>query len=66
MDFGTSPGGPHSATGYNLMPGPAGQQTTFRAEQSAIGCLQGVGAAAPRTPRLRSRLLPRSVDRGQG
>ena len=39
-------GGPHSAQGFFLNPPIGGEQTAFRADQSAIGCSEGVGAAA--------------------
>ena len=45
MRFLTS-GGEHSAQGFFLAPPPKGEQTAFRADQSAIGCSEGVGAAA--------------------
>jgi len=46
MRFGVKAGGPHSAVGFFLNPKDGGEQTTFRADQSAIGCSEGVGAAA--------------------
>ena len=46
MDFGAVPGGAHSAAGFYLNPNAAGEQTVFRAQQSAIGCAEGVGATA--------------------
>ena len=47
MRFGDMPGGPHSATGFFLSNNASeGRQTLFRAEQSAIGCDEGVGASA--------------------
>ena len=46
MRFGSVPGGAHSAVGFFLNPEDGGEQTTFRADQSAIGCHSGVGAAA--------------------
>ena len=46
MRFGRVAGGVHSATGFFLNPEEGGAQTTFRADQSAIGCHNGVGAAA--------------------
>ena len=46
MRFGRTPGGAHTAVGFYLNPVEGGAQTTFRASQSAIGCKEGVGAAA--------------------
>jgi hypothetical protein len=46
MRFGTTAGGKHSAVGFFLNPKDGGEQTTFRAEQSAIGCTEGIGATA--------------------
>ncbi len=46
MRFGSVPGGAHSAVGFFLNPEPGGEQTTFRADQSAVGCHNGVGYAA--------------------
>ena len=45
MDFGTVPGGAHSAEGFYLSPTADGAQTLFRAQQSPIGCTEGIGAA---------------------
>ena len=45
MDFSYVPGGEHTAVGYRLSPSSMLQgQTLFRAQQSAVGCAQGVGA----------------------
>ena len=45
MDFFYVPGGEHTAVGYRLNPSSTPQgQTLFRAQQTAIGCSQGVGA----------------------
>ena len=46
MAFGMTPGGPHTAEGYFLGPNKQGEQVVFRAQQSAIGCKEGVGATA--------------------
>lgn len=46
MAFGMAPGGPHTAEGYFLGPNAQGEQVVFRAQQSAMGCNEGVGAAA--------------------
>ena len=43
MGFGEVAGGKHSAVGYEL---GGATEATFRAEQSAIGCAEGVGVAA--------------------
>ena len=46
MRYGVTPGGAHSAVGH-LLGGAdvaAGTQKTFRADQSAVGCDEGVGA----------------------
>ena len=43
MRFGRVPGGPHTAVGYHLTT-TGSEQTTFRADQSAIGCSEGVSA----------------------
>lgn len=45
MDFGATAGGAHTAVGSFLGPAADGSQTTFRAEQSKVGCHEGVGAA---------------------
>ena len=45
MRFGHTAAGPHSAVGYHLAY-DKGAQTAFRAEQSAIGCDEGIGASA--------------------
>lgn len=45
--FGKNPaGGAHSATGYAITTPGAQTTTQFRAEQSAMGCKEGIGAAA--------------------
>ena len=44
MYFGATGGGAHTAVGSTLT--SSGETTAFRAEQSAIGCAEGEGAAA--------------------
>lgn len=46
MYFGETAGAEHSAVGFYLNPAEGGEQTAFRAEQSAVGCYQGIGAQA--------------------
>ena len=47
FQFGGTPGGPHTAEGHTEARDPRrDDRTIFRAQQSAIGCTEGVGAGA--------------------